>query len=98
MTRTHQVSIPCILYVLMLANSGSFLKGGDDHTSEAASLYNLGNHTITNTTMCPEMGGLESQRGATLDAPKTFALTGGVYLVGWAIANNTMALVRHLFN
>ena len=82
---------------MVLADSGSFLKGGDDHhTSEAASLYNLGNHTITNATLCPEMDGLESQRGATLDVQKTSVLTGGVWLAAWSIASNSIVLVRHL--
>ena len=80
----------------MLINSESFLKGGDDHTSEAASLYNLGNHTITNATLCPEMDGLDSQRGATLDAQKTCVLAFAVYLGGWSIASNSLPLVRHL--
>jgi hypothetical protein len=84
------------LFVLILTNSGSFLKGGGDHTSGGASLYSLGNHTITNTTLCPEMGGLESQRGATLDAQKIFALTSGVCLGAWSISTNSLALVRHL--
>ena len=95
LTNTPQVSIPCILFVFMLAESGPYLEGGDDHTSGGASLYSLGNHTITNTTLCPEMGGLDSQRGATLDAQKIFALTGGVYLGVWSIATNSLALVRH---
>jgi len=80
----------------MLASSGPYLKGGDDHASGGASLYNFGNHTITNTTLCPEMDGLDSQRGATVDAQRTVALTGSVYMATWAIAANSMALVRHL--
>ena len=78
----------------MMANSGPYLIGGDDHTSEAESLYSFSNHTITNATLCPEMGGLESQRGATLDAQKIVPLTGGVTLGGLAIATNSVALVR----
>ena len=86
------------MFVFMLAESGPYLEGGDDHTSGGASLYSLGNHTITNTTLCPEMGGLDSQRGATLDAQKTFALTGVVYLGAWSMSTNSLALVRHLLN
>jgi len=90
-------SIPCILFVSMVANSGPYLKGGDDHTSETASLYSFSNHTITNTnaTLCPEMGGLESQRGATLDSQKIVALTLGVGLGAFTIGVNSVALVRH---
>ena len=94
--RTPQASIPCILYVSMVANSGPYLKGGDDHTSEAASLYSFSNHTITNTTLCPEMAGLESQRGATLDAQKIMPFTGAVSMGAFAIAINSVALVRDL--
>ena len=36
---TLQASIPCILYVYMMASNGPYLKGGDDYTSEATSLY-----------------------------------------------------------
>ena len=68
--------------------------GGDDYTSEASSLYSFSNHTATNATLCPEMGGLESQRGATLDAQKIFALTAGVSWGAFAIATNSVALVR----
>ena len=83
----------------MLAESGPYLEGGDDHTSGGASLYSLGNHTITNTTLlCPEMDGLDSQRGATLNAQKTAVLTGGVYLAGYSMSTNSLALVRHLLN
>jgi hypothetical protein len=89
-------SITCILYVSMMANSGPYLKGGDDHTSEAASLYSFSNHTNTNTTLCPEMGGLESQRGATLDAQKIFLFMGGLSMGVLGIAINCIALVRHL--
>ena len=80
----------------MLAESGPYLEGGDDHTSKGASLYSLGNHTITNTTLCPEMGGLDSQRGATLYAQRTYMLTCAVYLGAWSISCNSLALVRHL--
>ena len=79
----------------MMANSGPYLKGGDDHTSEASSLYSFSNHTTTNTTLCPEMGGLESQRGATLDAQKVSALTVVVLFGTFAIGINSVALVRH---
>ena len=89
-------SIPCILYVSMVANSAPYLKGGDDYTREAASLYSFSNNTITNATLCPEMGGLESQRGATLDAQKILLLTEGVAMGAVAIAANSVALVRHL--
>jgi len=70
--------------------------GGDDYTSEAASLYSFSNHTATNATLCPEMGGLESQRGATLDPQKVCALVGGGSMVSFAIAINSVALVRDL--
>ena len=86
------------MYVYMLAHSGPYLKGGGDQASEEASLYNLANHTITNMTRCPEMGGLDSQRGATLDAQKTLALTLMVWLGAFAISLNSGVLVRHLLH
>lgn len=42
------------------------------------------------------MGGLDSQRGATLGAMKIFAFMAAVSLGAWAICVNSVALVRHL--
>ena len=92
----HKVSIPCIVYVFIVANSAPYLKGADDYTHEGALPYSLGNYTATNTTLCPEMDGLDLQRGATLDAQKTYTLTCGMFLAAWAMSTNSIALVCHL--
>ena len=93
---TRKASAPCILHVFVMASSGPYLKGDDDYTSETASLYSLSNQTATNTKLCPEMGDLESQRGAAFDAQKTIALTVWVWLSAIAIGVNSVALVCHL--
>lgn len=68
------VSIPCIIYVYAVAHSGTHLEDGDGYINEETSLYSLGNFTNANTTLCPEMAGLNSQRGATQDVQKTYRL------------------------
>ena len=83
------------MYVYAVARIEPYLMVGDGHTSEEALLHNFGNHTIGNTTLCPAMGGLDSQRGATLDVQKICTLTFVVWLFGNAITTNSIALVRH---